>query len=369
VVRQLLSDGSNGTVYQADELLPGNQKRPVALKVLPVLVEGDAKAQQRFLESVKLLIALGSHPNIVSVYAMGVTEQVPWLAMEWIPLTLAAAAKDLPAAPEQVAEMMKQVANALSALHALTPPVLHNDLTPANILMDQFGGYKVTDFSLASPAAVERTRILATVRYAAPELLSGEFGPLSPATDLYALGHIAYEMALGGKLYREQFPAIYDTKGSGREGTTPRWMAWHCSLDTHCRPPHEVMPSFPRDTSMAIARLMRKVSAERYASAPALLAELRQQTPVSATPVAQGQATSAGPTPVPVAAATPPSESAVAVMDSEKRYYIRLGDRISGPFDTTAMQRLVRRGEVSRLHKVSLDRVHWLAISSIEGLF
>ena len=196
VLKQVVSESSNGTVYQADELLPGNLKRPVAFKILPSITPNDPKAEQRFLEGVKLLVALGSHPNIVSVYGMGVTDQLPWLAMEWIPATLAQAARDVPTAPEHVASMMRQVATALSALHGLTPPVLHNDITPANILVDQFGNYKITDFSLASPAAVERTRVLATVRYAAPELLSGEFGPLTPATDLYALGHIAYEMAL-----------------------------------------------------------------------------------------------------------------------------------------------------------------------------
>ena len=105
--------------------------------------------------------------------------------------------------------MIEHVALGLAALHGLQPPVLHNRLCPASILICAGEHYKITDFGVAAPATAEPTLSVEIIRYAAPELLSKEFGRVGPATDLYALGHIAYEMALGAKLHRQQFPAVW----------------------------------------------------------------------------------------------------------------------------------------------------------------
>ena len=60
-------------------------------------------------------------------------------------------------------------------MHALKPPLIHQDLKPANVLVDALGNYKITDFSLATVTAKNHTQALATVRYAAPEMLSDGF--------------------------------------------------------------------------------------------------------------------------------------------------------------------------------------------------
>ena len=383
VLQDVLSETGSGSVYKADEQLSGKITRPVALKVLPVIAEGDTKAEQRWLSSLQLLVALGGHPHIVTIYAMRVSERLPWIAMEYIPTTLSQTINEQPAQPAQVVKMMRQVASGLAALHKLNPPVLHNDLTPSNILLSEHGDLKISDFGLAGPANVERTRGMATVKYAAPELLSREFGPLAPATDLYALGHIAYELALGGKLYRQQFPAVFDSRSSGKDGTAPKWMAWHCSLSTLPGAIAEICPDFPQELSRIIARLMHKPLAERYASVDDLLADLdaytTSTTTISPQPVPPPLASSS---PSPIGSVALPSPSgantqtlAPAAVDASQqlfnadRFYVRLGGRISGPFDLVGLQQQARRGLLSRLHQVSHDRVNWRSASSVEGLF
>src|SRR3954469_21563143 len=93
LLREMLSDGPAGTVYRAEEILPGDNRRTVALKVLPPAEEGvttgESPAEQRFFGEVRALAQLAVHPHIVTIYAMGVTDGYPWLSMEFSPTTLA----------------------------------------------------------------------------------------------------------------------------------------------------------------------------------------------------------------------------------------------------------------------------------------
>ena len=375
VIHDVLSEGSSGSVYKAQEQLPGGITRPVALKVLPVIAEADSKAEQRFYSEVRLCVALSGHPGVVTVYSIGIADRLPWIAMEYVPTVLAQMIGELPGASEQVVKMIRQVASGLGAIHSLTPPILHNDLTPSNILVGKFGDHKISDFGLAGPASIERTRVMATVKYAAPELLSRELGPLCPATDLYALGHIAYEMALGGKLYRQQFPAVYDSRAAAKYATPARWMAWHCSMGTLPPAVHEIRADFPPAVGGIIAKLIRKPATERYATVEALLADLQQA--LDAPPTAQPVTMPVPIVPAEVAAevaATPtaapraPLRAAPSVDVNVQRYYVRLGGRVSGPFDLATLQQQFRRGLLSRLHQVSSDRTSWQSAGSVEGL-
>src|SRR5262249_15437747 len=142
------------------------------------------------------------------------------------------------------------------------------------------GNYKVTDFSLASVTAAIKTQGVATVRYAAPEMLSSEFGRVGPATDLYALGHMAYEMALGARLHRQQFPAVFEGN-TNKEPPPNKWMMWHASLGMKPAAVMEVVKEFPPTLSEVIGRLMSKGLGERYGSAQELVGDvslLRQET-------------------------------------------------------------------------------------------
>jgi serine/threonine protein kinase len=386
VLKDILSDGSAGTVYRAEEILPGDAKRVVALKVLPQLNPNDADKANRFFGEVKVLAQLAVHPHVVTIYAMGVTENYPWLAMEFAEGTLAQRVGEEGAEPREVMKVLEQVGRGLVAMHSLKPALVHQDLKPANVLVDVLGNYKITDFSLASVVAANRTHGLATVRYAAPELLTAEYGKVGPATDLYALGHIAYELALGTRQHVKQFPAVFEGNSS-KEPPPNKWMMWHASINTKAATVEEVRKEFPSGLSEVIARLMAKPLGHRYSSAGEMLEELgrvREEmnapvvaatsravapavvaAPVAVTvPVAAAPAANSAPAPAPV-------ESVAAVIASGPavRYWVRSRGRVTGPFDFAGLQKQAKAGAVSRFHQISTDQVNWKGATEIEGLY
>src|SRR3954470_9673352 len=131
ILRDVLSDGPSGTVYKAEEVLPGDNRRTVALKVLPALPEqvatGETEAEQRFYGEVRVLAQLAVHPHVVTIYAMGLTDGYPWLAMEFAEATLQSRLTDTPGDPAEILRLLQQLARGLSAMHALKPPLIHQD--------------------------------------------------------------------------------------------------------------------------------------------------------------------------------------------------------------------------------------------------
>ncbi len=383
LLRDILSDGQAGTVYKAEEVLPGDIRRWVALKVLPGapggVMTGDTAEEKHFFGEVRVLAQLAVHPHVVTIYSMGVTDGYPWLAMEYSGTTLAQRIGEGPADPAEVLRMLDQVGRGLHVMHGLKPPLIHQDIKPANILVDQGGNYKVTDFSLATVTAADKTHGLATVRYAAPELLSNEFGRVGPATDLYALGHMAYEMALGAKLHRAQFPAVFE--GNPSKAPPPnKWMMWHASIGM--KPPaiSEAARGFPGALSEVIARLMAKPLAQRYGSAEELLSDLavlRHEVGGGGAPLTlEAPAhTPAHPSPPPSsmesapAARAPGAAAPGAAAGMGGRYWVRLRGRVTGPFDMATLQRQLRQGQISRMHQVSTDQVTWKSAADVEGLY
>jgi serine/threonine-protein kinase len=410
LLRDTLSDGPAGTVYKADEILPGDNRRTVALKVLPALAgaaTGESPAEQRFFGEVRVLSQLAVHPHVVTIYAMGLTDGYPWLAMEYAAATAAGKMADGPGDPAEVAKLLEQVGRGLAAMHGLKPPLIHQDLKPANVLVDAVGNYKVTDFSLATVTAANKTHGLATVRYAAPELLSADFGRVGPWTDLYALGHMAYEMALGGRAHRGQFPAVFEGNSS-KEPPPNKWMMWHASMNMRPAAASAVVKEFPAGLAEVIGRLMAKPLGERYASAEDLLSDLavlRQDVPTTPPPsaagVAVGPATAGGrgagasgvrpaitepaasrsgsgmvvPPPPPPAMSAPMAQPAATAGGASTaaggggRFWVRLRGKVTGPYDLATLQRQVKQGQVSRLHQVSADQVTWKQAAEIEGLY
>ncbi|MCL2648628.1 MAG: protein kinase [Phycisphaerales bacterium] len=386
ILREIISDGAAGTVYKAEEVLPGDNRRVVAIKVLPPIAEGDQLGQERFFNEVKVLAQLAVQPHVVTIYAMGQTEGYPWLAMEYAETTAQNKITEEPAPPAEVLKLLEQVGRGLKAIHTLEPPLIHQDIKPANILIDAGGGggnYKITDFSLATIVAANRTHGLATVRYAAPEMLSSEFGTVGPATDLYSLGHVAYELALGGRLHRAQFPAVFEGN-SNREPPPNKWMMWHASGGTRAAAIADIRKEFPPDLSDIVARLMAKSPHLRYASAAELLSDLAraniatlpENIAVRAAPPSL-PVTPSVPPPLPVPTQPPPASAATPVTPPKAtaapapqvRYYVRLRGRVTGPFDLPTLQRQVRQGQLSRLHQVSSDQVTWRSAAEIEGLY
>ena len=373
-------------LYRADEELPGGATRRVQLKVFPHLSPKDKTIETRFHSQVRVMAQLTSKAYVVPLLSAGVTENQPWIAMELLANTFAGLRGERPGDPAVIEKMLRHVALALAAMHGATPPLLHNAVVPENIHVDALGNFRLGGFDSSGPAASDIAYTAATIQYAPPEMLSQELGRAVPASDLYALGHVAYEYALGSRLYRPQFPAVFDPKDPKHEVSSAKWMAWHYSMGAKIPPVAELIKEFPPGLSEVISHLTAKPLSDRTASAGALLAELDRAAGARAAAVPTAIPVGGGVAPVapirsavpvrsfgrPATAAAAPATPAGAPASADPnatRYYCRLRGRMTGPFDLATLQRHVRQGAVSRFHEVSTDRQNWRPVTSVEGLF
>ena len=189
---RLIGKGAMGAVYEAEQL---SLSRKVAIKVLPAEVSRSPSRRERFVREAKTLAML-HHPNIVKVYAVGTIGERLFYAMDLVRGT------DLrhvrPASAEDVAILGLAAAQTLAYAHRCG--VIHQDVKPANLLVDDEGTLHLADFGIAallqgedSVASVGGTR-----RYMAPEMEDGR-GIASPASDQYALGVTLRELADAAK--------------------------------------------------------------------------------------------------------------------------------------------------------------------------
>ncbi len=207
VLQERLGEGGEGAVYRAwDPVL----QREVALKVLlPDNVE--PKQITRFINEASLASSL-NHPNIISIYDVGMQYDVPYMVMEFLE------GSDLqtlifrsgPLSIERTADLVLPIVAAISAAHA--QGVLHRDLKPGNVLIaqDRFGRElpKVLDFGIAkfdTGLLTEPTRpqILGTPAYLPPEGVHGEHR-LVKESDCFGLGTILYECVTGRPPYGQR---------------------------------------------------------------------------------------------------------------------------------------------------------------------
>jgi eukaryotic-like serine/threonine-protein kinase len=180
-VLEPLGAGGAGVVYRATD-----GERDVALKVLR---DPDPVAQARLAREARIAAEIESR-HLVRILEVG----DDWLAMPLYPSSLAAI---LPLTVPGTVKMAAQLAQALDALHARG--LVHRDVKPSNVLLDDAGDAVLTDFGLARGAdSTQLTRdgqIVGTLHYLAPELIEGD--PASPASDIYALGCLLYACVTG----------------------------------------------------------------------------------------------------------------------------------------------------------------------------
>ncbi|MCU1588099.1 MAG: serine/threonine protein kinase [Frankiales bacterium] len=193
---ELCGRGGTAEVWKATDT---SLDRVVALKLVTVAHD---ESSARAADEAKTLARL-SHPALVQVYDAGTDNSGrPWVVMEFVDgETLSAALKRGPLPLEEVRQIGQAVAEALDHVHA--QGLVHRDVKPANILLRQGGGAKLTDFGIArlvDAAKVTSTGLLVgTASYLAPEQVAGE--PVGPATDVYALGLLLLEAITGTREY------------------------------------------------------------------------------------------------------------------------------------------------------------------------
>ncbi len=268
-----LGRGGMGVVYRARQL---SLDRIVALK----MVLGGSLASEsnlaRFQAEAQAVARL-DHPQIVSVYEVGQHDGQPFFTMRYVAgSTLAALLTGGPLPARQAAELLLPVCQAIQYAHERG--VLHRDLKPSNILIDEQGHPHVTDFGLAkqfendTPLTASGA-IVGTPCYMAPEQAAGSRGKLSPASDVYSLGTILYQMLTGRPPFQAATPV--DTM--------------LLILEQDPLPPRLVNARANRELEMIALECLQKPAELRYASAGALAADLQAFLPDEPISARSGQ--------------------------------------------------------------------------------
>ncbi len=257
VVRKLGSGGF-ADVYLANDRLLGRQ---VALKVLSSRYAHDEQFVERFRREASSAAGL-NHPNIVQIYDRGEAEGTYYIAMEYLEgrSLKEIIVKYAPLSPELLISVAVQILEALRFAHRRD--VIHRDIKPQNIIIDNDGRVKVTDFGIARAGSAstmtEAGSILGTAHYFSPEQAQGQ--PVEAASDLYSLGVVMYEMATGGLPFDGENPVSIAMK------------------HVHDLPPapRSINPLVPENLEAVILRSLGKRPVDRYLTAQSMLDDLRR---------------------------------------------------------------------------------------------
>src|SRR5919106_1800790 len=301
IVRKL-GAGGMATVYLAEDQDLG---RRVAIKILNERHANDDQFVERFRREAKNAAGL-SHPNIVSIYDRGEAEGTYYIAMEHLDgRNLKELISARGPAPVHIAvDVTRQVLAALSNAHR--NGIVHRDIKPHNVMVDDDRRVKVTDFGIARAGTSQMTEagsIVGTAQYLSPEQARG--AGVDQRSDLYSVGVVLYELLTGKVPFNGESPVEIAMK--------------HLS-DTP-PPPSELNEEVPEELDMVVMRALAKDPARRYQSAEQMGADLERvarglgvspETEEAATQILAGvnamptQISRAPTTPVPPAYPTEP---------------------------------------------------------------
>ncbi|MFT5883420.1 MAG: serine/threonine protein kinase [Crocinitomicaceae bacterium] len=196
---KLIATGGMGAVYQATQT---SLDRPVAVKVLPPELGESESFRESFVKEAKLMARL-NHPNLVSVFDCGEIDGLLYIVMELVDgATVYDKTYGGHLEQQEALEVIIAICRGLENAHEAG--ILHRDIKPANIFITESGAPKIGDFGLARPSGDTETGVIfGTPGYTAPEVL-GSPDKVGPATDIYAVGIMLYELLAGkipGDLY------------------------------------------------------------------------------------------------------------------------------------------------------------------------
>ncbi len=260
-VIQFLGKGGMGVIYKVrDKKL----NRVVALKILPLELKEDEKARKRFLREAQAAAQL-EHPNICTIYEIYESDDIDFIVMQYIE------GKDLrkilreegPFPPWKFLNYAKQMASALEVAHQRG--IIHRDIKPSNIMITPRGQVKILDFGLAKFAGAEDSLtsadvVVGTLAYMSPEQCRGE--KLTPASDVFSMGIVFYEMLTGKNPFRGE-----------DAGST-----FYKLLHEMPHPPSRLLP-LPPGLDTVVMKALAKVPSERFQNGGELLRALESIKP------------------------------------------------------------------------------------------
>jgi WD40 repeat protein len=266
-----LGRGGMGVVYLARQR---GLNRLVALKMILQGEHAGVDLLARFQAEAEAIAHL-QHPNIVQIYEVGQQDGRPYFSLEYCASgSVEKRLNGTPLPPVEAAGLTERLARAVAAAH--DKGIIHRDLKPANVLLAEDGTPKITDFGLAKRLGTEGVTatgsILGTPSYMAPEQAGGRSKNVGPATDVYALGAILYEMLTGRPPFRAS--TYVDTL--------------LLVVAEEPVPPTRLQPKLPPDLETICLHCLQKEPSRRYASAGALADDLRrflERRPILARPV------------------------------------------------------------------------------------
>ncbi len=255
-ITEKLGEGGMGVVYKAEDTKLG---RPVALKFLAAHLLKDEEANKRFHREAKAAASV-HHPNVCPVYEIGEEEGQTFLAMAFIEGD--SLDKKIEQGPLKILEALdiaQQIANGLEAAHE--KGVVHRDIKPGNVIVDDKGHVTVMDFGLAllteGSKLTKFDTTLGTVAYMSPEQAEG--AEVDNRTDIWALGCVLYEMVCG----QRPFKGLYDQA-----------LVYEILNEEH-EPITGVRAGVPMELEVFVAKCLAKDREERYKDAGDLAVDLK----------------------------------------------------------------------------------------------
>jgi len=260
-ISRLLGQGGMAEVYEG---LDPALDRPVAVKLIHPRLAVDAQFEERFRREARLVAGL-RHPHIVQVYDYQVTADGPVMVMEYLPGgSLKDRLDDLRSRGERMAlpeaaRIVDALASALDYAHRRG--AVHRDVKPANVLFDREGAPVLADFGIArilddEIGLTQPGTIIGTPAYLSPEQAAGEI--VSPASDLYSLGVVLYELVSGAPPF---------------QGTTTAILTSHASATPP--PLRSRLPHLPAAVDQMVQQALAKRPADRFPSGAALAQAFR----------------------------------------------------------------------------------------------
>src|SRR5216117_2651783 len=250
--------GAQGVVFRARQK---SLNRTVALKVISLGQWASKAHLKRFRREAEAAASL-DHPSIVPIYEVGERDGSCYFSMKFVEGgQLDEVVKRAPLSIRHAAELIAKVARTVHYAHERG--ILHRDIKPGNILLDQKGEPHLTDFGLARLVETESTvtrtmEVLGTPSYMAPEQAVGNNNAVSSVTDIYGLGAVLYQLLTGQPPFAGG--ATYETI--------------KLLLDTEPRPPRLLNPKIDRDLSTICLKCLEKDPKRRYSSALTLAEDL-----------------------------------------------------------------------------------------------